>query len=301
MSAAEKLKSKPISERLDELPTLPAIVYELNRVIADPMASITAVEKIMANDQAMTMKVLKLANSAYYAIPGGVTTLARAIGYIGYESVHQLVLTASIIGALKRSDSSTPIIRAVSFEMAQFWKHSLGAAIASETIAQHLNHKAPSELFTCGLVHDMGKLAFFLVEPEIFQTVLELASHEGISFFEAELKLQVQTHVEIGQLLAQRWRLPNQIQNVVRFHHAETRDQRMGQSNDMNLVIDMVYLGNLFSHALKIGNSGHQKAAHVPREMIDRLQIEPDQLKDVLEKIRISLAKADGFLAIIGA
>lgn len=301
MSAAEKLKLKPISERLDELPTLPAIVYELNRVIADPMASITAVEKIMANDQAMTMKVLKLANSAYYAIPGGVTTLARAIGYIGYESVHQLVLSASIIGALKRHDTSTSPTRGVSFDMAQFWKHSLGAAIASETIAQHLNYKAPSELFTCGLVHDMGKLAFFLVEPEVFQTVLELASGEGISFFEAERKLQLPTHVEIGQLMAQRWRLPNQIQNVIRFHHAEMRDQRMEQSNDMNLVIDMVYLGNLFSHALKIGNSGHQRSAHVPREMIDRLQIEPNQLKDILEKIRNSLAKADSFLTIIGA
>src|SRR4051812_46579450 len=100
MGAAEKPSSFQIADRLDELPTLPTIVYELSKVINDPMSSTADIEHIMAGDQSMTAKVLRLANSAYYAIPGGVANLQRAIAYIGYDAIHQLVLSASIINAL---------------------------------------------------------------------------------------------------------------------------------------------------------------------------------------------------------
>src|SRR5476651_2412480 len=122
MGAAEKINPKAIVDRLDELPTLPTIVYELSRVINDPMSSTSEIEKIMANDQSLTTKVLKLANSAYYAIPGGVTSLQRAIAYIGFDAINQLVLSASIMKALDAKASAN-------FEPMQFWKHSIGVAM----------------------------------------------------------------------------------------------------------------------------------------------------------------------------
>ncbi|RYZ75410.1 MAG: HDOD domain-containing protein, partial [Proteobacteria bacterium] len=153
MGAASRITSgtnpQMIVDRLDELPTLPTIVYELSRVINDPMSSTGDVQKIMANDQSLTTKVLKLANSAYYAIPGGVSSLQRAIGYIGYDTIHQLVLSASIISALDAKSSAD-------FDLTQFWKHAIGVAMAAETTARFVHYKTPSDLFTCGLVHDMG-------------------------------------------------------------------------------------------------------------------------------------------------
>ncbi len=82
---ARQLTKENILSRLDELPSLPAIVYELSKVINDPMSSTNDVEKLMSSDQSLTMKVLKLVNSAYYAIPGGVSSLSRAIAYIGFD------------------------------------------------------------------------------------------------------------------------------------------------------------------------------------------------------------------------
>ena len=94
--AAPVLNQESLTSRLDELPTLPNIVYELSRVINDPMSSTKEVEALMANDPSLTAKVLKLVNSAYYAIPGGVTSLGRAIAHIGFDTVNQLVLCASM-------------------------------------------------------------------------------------------------------------------------------------------------------------------------------------------------------------
>src|ERR1700745_3382504 len=98
---APQLTQESIVARLDELPTLPSIVYELSRIIKHPMSSTSDVEKIMSNDQSLTAKVLRLVNSSYYAIPGGVSSLSRAIAYIGFDTVNQLVLCASILKALE--------------------------------------------------------------------------------------------------------------------------------------------------------------------------------------------------------
>lgn len=293
MGAAEKLSGHQIADRLDELPTLPSIVYELSRVINDPMSSTSDVEKIMANDQSLTTKVLRLANSAYYAIPGGVSNLQRAIAYIGYDTIHQLVLSASIIQALESKGSAF-------FDLNQFWKHSIGVAMASETTAHFVRYKTPADLFTCGLVHDMGKVAMYIISPETIAGIIGRARSSTISFSESEELEEAPRHTQIGHQLACKWRLPASIQAVAGQHHQKDRDLRGGLSSEMNLVVDIVYLANLLIHALRFGNSGHDKINGVPKELLERMHLGPDDLKGLIAKIKESIASAENFLKIIG-
>jgi HD-like signal output (HDOD) protein len=293
MSAAPKLNSQTIVAKLDELPTLPTIVYELSKVINDPMSSTREVEELMSNDQSLTTKVLRLANSAYYAIPGGVSNLQRAIAYIGYDAISQLVLSTSIINALDAKSSPH-------FEPSQFWKHSIGVAMASETTAKFVRHKAPSDLFTCGLVHDMGKVAMYIVAPEMFNETLALVKEKNISVVEAETTLGSPKHTLIGRELAQKWRLPPHFQAVNAHHHQKDTALRGGISQEMNLVVDIVYLSNLLVHALQFGHSGHNKIVGVPKDVLERLNLDSEKLKDLIGKIKVSIASADNFLKIIG-
>jgi HD-like signal output (HDOD) protein len=293
VGAAVKLNPQTIVDRLDELPTLPTIVYELSRVINDPMSSTSDIEKIMANDQSLTIKVLKLANSAYYAIPGGVSSLQRAIGYVGYDTIHQLVLSASIINALKSEGSEA-------FDLTQFWKHSIGVAMASEVTARFVHYKTPADLFTCGLVHDMGKVASFIIAPEMFTENLAFARDKGLSLHEAEEQLGTARHTTIGKELAVKWRLPGLIQATAAHHHQRDLSLRGGVSSEMNLVVDIVFLSNLLIHALQFGNSGHTKVLGVPKEVLDRMQLNPEKLKELIGKIKDSIANAENFLKIIG-
>ena len=296
MGAAEKpsvLSVHEIIAKLDELPTLPAVVYELNKIINDPMSSTGDVEKIMSNDLSLTAKVLKLANSAYYAIPGGVTSLQRAIAYIGFDTVNQLALSASIIKALGSEENA-------SFDAREFWKHSLGVAMASEVIATEMKYKTPSDLFTCGLVHDMGKIALFIVAREQFCAVLKQAKDYKSSMVEAEDALDSARHNHIGFELATKWRLSYQIQISVANHHQKDPTMRGGLSQEGNLVVDIVYLSNLLIHALQFGHSGHGKVLGLPKDTLDRLGLGPETLRLLIIKIKNKLENAEAFLTIIG-
>ena len=292
MSAALKVQPQTIIDRLDELPTLPSIVYELSRVINDPMSSTGDVERIMANDQSLTIKVLKLANSAYYAIPGGVSSLQRAIGYIGYDTIHQLVLSASIVKALSAQGSEK-------FDLNQFWKHAIGVAMAAETTARFVHYKTPSDLFTCGLVHDMGKVAAYIIAPDMFLETIAFAQANGLSLHEAEGQLGVPTHTMLGRELGTKWRLPGLITASAAHHHQKETNLRAGLSSEMNNVVDIVYLSNLLIHALQFGHSGHVKVLGVPKDVLERMRLTPDKLKELIAKIRESIANADNFLKII--
>jgi putative nucleotidyltransferase with HDIG domain len=263
-------------------------------VINDPMSSTSDVEKIMANDQSLTIKVLKLANSAYYAIPGGVSSLQRAIGYIGYDTINQLVLSASIVNALNAKSSDQ-------FNLNEFWKHAIGVAMAAETTARFVHYKTPSDLFTCGLVHDMGKVATYMIAPETFIETVEFAKAHGLSLHEAEEQTGAPKHTYVGKELATKWRLPGLIQAAAAHHHQKETNLRAGLSSEMNNIVDIVYLSNLLIHALQFGHSGHVKVLGVPKDVLERMRLTPDKLKELIAKIRESITNADNFLKIIGS
>lgn len=291
---ASSITQESIASRLEELPTLPTIIYELSRVINDPMSSTHDVEKLMANDQSLTAKVLKLVNSSYYAIPGGVTSLGRAIGYIGFDAVNQLVLGTSILKALETKGPQK-------FDLNEFWKHALGTAIASETIAKFVRHPAPADLFTSGLVHDMGKVALYTLEQDLMLTIVATAKADQSSYWDAETKLEVPKHTHIGQWLAQRWQLPASIQAVICHHHTTETTSRGGLTAEFNLNVDIVVLANILTHALKFGNSGHDKIPGAPRELMERLTIDPDKdFKPLLQQIKVGMDKASDFMRALG-
>lgn len=288
------LSESDIANRLEDLPTLPSVIYELSQVINDPMSSTSDVEKLMSTDQSLTTKVLKLVNSPYYAIPGGVSSLGRAIAYIGYDAVHQLVLSASILEALEVTHSS-------SFNLKEFWKHCLGVAIASETIARFARHPTPSDLFTCGLVHDMGKVALLSLEPEMVVATVEFANQNNLSYAEAELELRQTPHTRVGHLVARQWSLPTMLSTVTQHHHSES-GERDNLTHDLNQAVDIVYLGNLFTHALKFGNSGHKKVLGAPKDIMRRLTIDPDKdFKPLLQQIQQNLEHSSDFARVLGS
>ena len=235
-----------------------------------------------------------MVNSAYYAIPGGVQSLARAISYIGFDTVNQLVLSTSILSALETKGP-------MRFDMNEFWKHSLGVGIGSETIAKFVHHPTPADLFTCGLVHDMGKVALYTLEPEAMLAIVAKAEEKKVSYLDAETELGYPTHTVIGQALAQKWNLPNIIQSVIRHHHSKEHNMRGGLTGEFNRNVDIVYLANVLIHALKFGKSGHALILGAPRETLERLTLNPEKdLKPLLQEIKSSLDKASDFLRVLG-
>jgi putative nucleotidyltransferase with HDIG domain len=291
---ARQISMDAVLAKLEEIPTLPSIVYELSQVINDPMASTSDVERIMANDLSLTTKVLQLVNSAYYAIPGGVSTLSRAVSYIGFETVNQLVLSASILQALEIKGPQR-------FNTSEFWKHSIGVAISAESIARFVHHPSPADLFTCGLVHDLGKVALYAIEPEAMLAAVAKSRESQVTYEEAEAQLKLPSHTHIGQALAQRWNLPARIQACILHHHTKEHSQRGGVTAEISRDVEVVFLANLLIHALKFGDSGHTQIVNAPRENLERLALDPlKDLRPLLLQIKSDLDKAADFLRVLG-
>lgn len=288
--AARKLSVETALERLDELPALPSIVYELGKVVNDPMSSTQEVEKLMATDQSMTSKVLRMVNSAYYAIPGGVTNLSRAIAYLGFDTINQLVLSSSVLKALDNKGLD-------GFNMTDLWTHAVGVAVASETTAKYVRHPLPSDLFTCGLLHDMGKVAQVTLDPELSMAIVNEAREKKTTFIEAEAALEVIRHTNLGQLLAAKWNLPSMVQYCIKYHHTPETGLRSGVTAEYNRNIDIVFLANILVHALKFGNSGHDRILGAPKDVLGRLAIDPDKgLKTLIQQIKANLENTRDFL-----
>ncbi len=296
MSAAPKINTdvsyEKILSKVAELPTLPAIVSEVASIIADPMSSAKDLEDVILKDQSITTKILKLINSAYYSIQGGVKDLGRAIAYLGFDSVYQLVLSTSVINTLDAKETD-------SFKIIDFWQHSVGVAMTAETIARHFNLPKPHECFTAGLIHDIGKLALLKIDPKLLMNISELAKSSGKSFDAIEVENNLPRHAVIGSLLAEKWKFPQNLTGAIKYHHTIDKDLRFNATHDVHMFIDVVGYSNFLIHSIKFGNSGHNVPNALDKELGVRLGINNDNLKILSGDIKKALKSAQQFMEII--
>jgi HD-like signal output (HDOD) protein len=145
----------------------------------------------------------------------------------------------------------------------------------------------------------MGKVALLIVAKDQFLETVTHARNNNLSLHEAEEALGAPKHTAIGLELSNKWRLPYLIQACVAHHHQREANLRGGLSPEVNMVVDIVYVSNLLVHALQFGNSGHNKVLGLPKDVVDRLDLQPVRLRDLIVKVKEKLANAESFLKVI--
>src|SRR4051812_39473566 len=121
-TATAKKSNSDYSEllaKLDDIPTLPVVAMRVNELINDPDSSSSDIADVLKKDQVLTAKILRLVNSSYYAIPGGVVDVQRALAFLGFNTLAQLVLSLSVFSLFSTFDNED-------FSMLDFWRHALG-------------------------------------------------------------------------------------------------------------------------------------------------------------------------------
>jgi HD-like signal output (HDOD) protein len=279
---------KPILEKLEDIPTLPVVATRVTELINDPNSSSADIADVLKKDQVLTAKVLKLINSPYYGIPGEVTDVKRALAYLGFNTLAQLVLGVSVISVFSDNKNSR-------FSLQAFWKHALGTAVASEIIAKQAGYKKPEECFTCGLLHDIGKIVLLKIAPEEFQKVISLTEREKISFHDAERRLEVPPHGYLGEYIADKWRLPMVIRMSIRYHHADVSKMDTILES-MKPAVHAVALANRIVVKENIGYSGDASAAPVADDVLGPLGLTSADLPKILERIAKDFDNASAFL-----
>ena len=278
---------KPVLEKLNDMPTLPIVATKVTELINDPNSSSGDIADVLKKDQVLTAKVLKLINSPYYGIPGEVTDIKRALAYLGFNTLAQLVLSVSVISLFSEKSNR--------FSHQDFWKHALGAAVASEVIAKRIGYPKPEECFTCGLLHDIGKIVLLQIAPEEFMRVADLSEKEKISFYEAERKLEVPGHGYLGEYIADKWQLPMVIRMSIRYHHADVSSMET-MLESIKPAVQIVTLANQLVVRENIGYSGDASGGLVNAALLKPLGLNETDLIPIVEKTRADIDNASAFL-----
>ncbi|MEW6041530.1 MAG: HDOD domain-containing protein [Elusimicrobiota bacterium] len=236
---------KQIAERIIGLPTLPTVVAKMIELVDNPKTSASSLAKLISSDQALTAKILKLANSAYYGFPREISTVNLAIVVLGFNTVKDMGLSVSVLDAFTDMDDIEH------FEMSRFWEHSIGVGVAAKMLAHTFEYRVAGEAFVAGLLHDVGKLILNQYLHSDFLAVLKKANQEKRELKDVEIEIIGATHAQVGAWLAERWRLPRMIVDSIEFHH------RIGETNNVSELVFFTYLADFLCRRAKIGTSGN--------------------------------------------
>lgn len=226
-----------------DLPAMPQVASKVLELSSDPNTSAAQLQQVISDDQAMTARILKIANSAMYSCSRKIKTLTEAIVMLGFNSIRSLVVTSAARNLYNTRKSRSGLKERL------LWEHSIGAGFACRLLAQKHAPALTEEAFLAGLMHDIGKLVLNIRVPERFDEIVQVVYNENRSFFMTEMDHFGFTHAEVGALLVNKWKLSPVLEDVIRNHH---NPESISPENPLLLYLD---LSNQICHKLGIGFS----------------------------------------------
>ena len=206
MASAEQ-----IARASSRLVTLPDVYLRTRTLLQDPNASIARIADVIACDPAMTARLLRIANSAFFGFAAPVQTVARAVNLLGTDQVHDLLLATSVATAFAGVPESLT-------EMRTFWRRGVLCGAAARLLASHCNVLDGERLFVEGLLHEVGHLVMFAHMPEPAADVLRESAASGVPAFRLERERLGCDYAAVGAELFRLWQLPESLQESVRWH-----------------------------------------------------------------------------------
>lgn len=271
VAAERHLKPADWARCIGELPSLPsaflAAVQVLSRDDAPAAACIEAIER----DQALTVRVLRLANSAFYGTPGQVARIGDAVQMLGLRTVASTLAAVSLRGSLGS-------VRCEGFNFDRYWRHSLCTAIAAREMAK-LASIDTGEAFLLGLLHDVGQLVLAMSSPALAAQALQLCRSETVSMHAAELRVFGVSHAEVGAAVARQWNFPTSISEGIAGHHGPA----LFPSWQRLTCTHLVQLANAMAHGLETSTGDREPLLADPLWSI--LGVGPQRLSELMERI----------------
>jgi HD-like signal output (HDOD) protein len=202
--------------------------------IQNDKSSAAALEAVILRDQALTAKVLRAANSAYYGHRGQISTISRALVTVGFHEVQRICLCALLMEHFCGAKPDQEIQQAL-------WKHAFATARLASNVAQKRPWMSQEEAYVAGLLHDLGRMVLFHCFYAQYVHIQDLANTLKIPFSWAEWQYGI-THTQVGKWLAVRWNFPKLIEHVLTFHHIPWKSPLFRKE------IRLIYLADVLAH-----------------------------------------------------
>ncbi len=242
------------SEELEELidstvtiPTIPKTLMEINRIFASDEGSAQEAAEAIEKDPAIAAKILRLVNSSFYALKNPISAIPLACSILGLRVIKNLVVQATVLDSF----ASGPELD--EFDTEWLWEHSFKTATAARLIVEKSEADfgiGADDAYTCGLVHDVGKMLLLQNQTEQFAEALKHSKEKGMPLAKAEAELFGFTHAHVGGFLAKRWKLPHELQVAVMYHHSP------GANPEDWVQGFLIHAANTIAHQCASGSGG---------------------------------------------
>lgn len=257
---------------VDRLPTISTMFEKIISLLEDQNSSVKDVEKVIRLDQVISTRILRLINSSYYGY-GNITSISHGITLLGFNTLKNLVLSASLSAVI---NVGAPMGR---LSVADFWLHSIGVASICKLLSLQTGVADPEEMFTLGLLHDIGKVMYLKETPEFFQALLDRSQQEQKPLFEVENEVGV-SHAHLGWFLCEKWNFPPKISSVIKNHHSVNDEDEFANEEAI------VNLADYLTLKLDIGSSGNSFPGPPAPVVSQRLKISKNSWTQIKEKLQ---------------
>lgn len=279
-----------------QLPSLPLVMDELMTIIADPNAALYAIQDIIKLDPSIYSQILKVVNTFQYRgnEEPRISNLDDAMQRLGLEKVKKIALNTAVLTLFE--DISFPN----KFSPESLWIHSVGVAVTSSSLAEFLNLPVTDQAYSCGLIHDIGKLAKLKYDQQNFCIELNKAEGSGWNNHQTEMKQNSIRHDLLGGKIAKEWGVAPIIEAVTKWHHEEDRSKRLDvEDSETHRMIDIVQFSNEMIKEIEFGYSGHGIKKAPSNRIMRRLKISDNGLNEFEKKIAHELDREKEHISLL--
>ena len=264
-----------IAQQVSELVSLPFVVVRINEMLDDHSSSASDIGELISQDPGLAAKVLRIANSAFYGVSYQVETISRAVTLLGTHQLRNIVVAAACVDAFKKIPNKL-------MTMEDFWRHSMYCGLVSRALGRLSGFGDSETLFIGGLLHDIGVLAMFRMEPDLSRNALEInldGSEGDLEIHEAEQRLFGFDHADVGGALLSRWKFPAKLTEIVAHHYDPERAKEFAKE------AAVVHIANSVSVLAELDTDDMQSAPVISESAWQITGLEPRQLAEVRERV----------------
>lgn len=249
--------NKKLAEAVEKMPAFPKSVQRILELSRDINCSPKDLVSVIERDPVMTMKLLRVLNSAYYSFPKQITSVNQSVVYLGLNTVKNMALSFAALGTLPKHN-------AAGFDVQRYLLHSLMTAGFARLVSQKFKVPGadPTDCYLVGLLHDFGKVVFAQFMADEFKQALDLSVEQSISLHAAERQIIGIDHSVVGAMLVEKWQFPSNVASLIRDHHH--------LPGDANGVAVCLFLGNQISKHLGYNAPGYPAVEALPAHLVKR-------------------------------
>jgi putative nucleotidyltransferase with HDIG domain len=279
-----KLLPEQVRRKVAELPPLPRAALRALQTLRREDASLEDVAVDVSCDPSLTARILRLANSPFYGVPGRVSSTRDAAQVLGRCTLESMLTLAAVAEQFQGQRSQT-------FDASAFWRHALASAIAARGLARAAGLEE-GQAFVAGLLHDIGLLAMSVYFPQELEALLGQAQAADVELCTAESQLGVTTHADVGAWIAEHWRFPQPVVQAIAAHHLQ------GAVGEVSGLTACAHVANAIAHALDVAGLPHELVPMVAPAAWQRVALSDEAFGALFDEVESGVQALSSALAL---